>query len=177
MKSNLISLVSLYNVREIPTVLNLKRIVLGVARHHFFRKPAAALSEIRSGVPEQHRKFWSDMGCGQLYAVYTALQASPRKLLKMIDDVECMNPSQESVFGYLRQFIGNMQTDEVRALRFVTGSAVCSNNAIQVTFNVLTGLGRRPIAHTCSYTLELPATYQSYQEFVQEFVSDFKAGI
>ncbi len=106
------------------------------------------------------------MGCGQLCAVYTALQASPRKLLKMIDDVECMNPSQESVFGYLRQFIGNMQTDEVRA--FLT---------IQVTFNVLTGLGRRPIAHTCNYTLELPATYQSYQEFVQEFVSDFKAGI
>ena len=90
----------------------------------------------------------------------------------MIDDIVCRNPSQESVFCYLRQFIGNMQTDEVRAfLRFVTGSAVCSTNAIQVTFNMLTGLGGRPIAHTCSYMIELPATYQSYQEFA----SDFKA--
>ena len=112
------------------------------------------------------------MGCGQLYAVYTALQASPQKLLTMLADVDCMNPNQESVFLYLRRFIGNMQKDKVRAfLRFVTGSAVCSINAIQVTFNMLTGLARRPIAHTCSYTLEIPATYQSYQEFA----SDFKA--
>ena len=137
---------------------NLKRIVLGVARHHFFRKPAAPLAEMHSGVPEQHKQFWSDMGCGQLYSVYTALQASPQKLLTMLDDV-CMNPNQENVLSYLQQLIGNMQADEVRSfLRFVTSSAVCSTNAIQVTFNMLTGLARHPVAHTCSYSLELSAT-------------------
>ena len=134
-----------------------------------FRRSMSPL-EMHSGVPEQHKQFWSDMGCGQLYSVYTALQASPQKLLMMLDDVVCMNPNQESVFSYLRQFIGNMQADEVRSfLRFVTGSAACSTNALQVTFNMLTGLARRPIAHTCSYTLELSATYQSYQEFANDF--------
>ena len=158
----------MYNVREIPTVSNLKRIIL-LAKHHLFRKPAAPLSEMHSGVHEQHRMCWSDMGCGQLYAVYTALQVFPQKLLTMLADVECMNPNQERVFLYLGQIIGNMQKDEVR--RFVTSSAVCSTNAIQVTFNMLTGLARRPITHTCSYTLEIPATYQSYQEYA----SDLKA--
>ena len=170
LKSRLVSLVSMNNVRQIPTVSNLKRILLGVAKHHFFRRPAAAILELSSGIPEQHKKFWCNMGCGQLYSIYTALQASPRKLLKMIDSVVCMNTSQECVLSYLRQFIGNMRADEVRSfLRFVTGSAVCSTSTIQVTFNMLTGLGRRPIAHTCSYTLEIPATYQSYSEFVGDF--------
>ena len=33
-------------------------------------------------------------------------------------------------------------------LRFVTGSSVCLSCQIQVTFNNLKGIGRRPIAHT-----------------------------
>ena len=57
LKCRLVTLFSMYNVREIPTVSNLNQIVLGVARHHFFRKPAAPLSEMHSGVHEQHRRF------------------------------------------------------------------------------------------------------------------------
>lgn len=33
---------------------------------------------------------------------------------------------------------------------------------------MLTGVARRPIAHTCS-SLEVPAAYESYPEFVKEF--------
>ncbi len=40
---------------------------------------------------------------------------------------------------------------------------------LEVQFNMLSGLARRPIAHTCSNILELPATYQSYPEFMKEF--------
>ncbi len=168
--SRLIDLLSMFNVREIPTVRNLRRIVQGVARHHLLRKPSAAISEMRCGVPDQHKKFWSDMGCGQLYSLYLALQASPRKVLALLTDVICLNSNQENVLSYLRQFIGNMQSDEARSfLRFVTGSTVCSTNAIKVTFNTLTGLGRRPIAHTCSCTLELSSTYHTYMDFVSEF--------
>ena len=39
---------------------------------------------------------------------------------------------------------------------------------VVVTFNALSGEMRRPIAHTCSNTLELSCTYTSYQELKRE---------
>ena len=63
-----------------------------------------------------------------------------------------------------------MRNAEVRNfLRFVTGSSALVVDEIKVTFNGLSGLCRRPIAHTCSCTLELPASYSTYLEFAQEF--------
>ena len=63
-----------------------------------------------------------------------------------------------------------MSGDELRTfLRFVTGSLVTSVPNIDVSFNSLDGLGRRPVSHTCSATLELSSTYKSPPEFVAEF--------
>lgn len=167
----LITLLSMFNVRQIPTVENLSKLLIGVTKHHFLRKPAAAIAEMSSGVPEQHRKFWSKVGCGQLFSIYNALQASPKKVLDIVREVDCANLNQERVASYLRQYIGNMQLDDVRSFqRFVTGSAVCSANTIQVTFNTLSGLARRPIGHIyMQSTIELPSTYISYLDFVTEF--------
>ena len=41
-------------------------------------------------------------------------------------------------------------------------------DAIQVNFTNLSGLGRRPIAHTCNTVLELSSTYQSFPELREE---------
>ncbi len=110
------------------------------------------------------------MSSGDLYSIYIAQQASPAKVLVLVEDLDTCNPNQERVFGYLQQFIGNMQNEELRLfLRFVTGSSVCTANAIRVTFNSLEGLARRPISHTCSNILELPSSYLSYLEFATEF--------
>lgn len=46
---------------------------------------------------------------------------------------------------------------------------MCTASKLDVQFNMLSGIARRPIAHTCSNMLELPATYGSYPEFVKEF--------
>ena len=63
-----------------------------------------------------------------------------------------------------------MKPAEVRSfLRFVTVSAVYLAKSIQVTFNNLTGLGRRPVSHTCSCTVELPDSYKTKHEFISEF--------
>ena len=110
------------------------------------------------------------MSIGDLYAIYTALQVSPAKVLALLEDVSLANPNQDRVFGYLQQYIGNMQGDEARNfLRFVTGSSVCSSRAISVSFNTLEGLSRRPIGHTCSSMLELSSSYSSYLDFANEF--------
>ena len=40
---------------------------------------------------------------------------------------------------------------------------------LQVTFNQNENLLRRPIAHTCSFVLEVPSTYTSFPELREEF--------
>lgn len=84
----------------------------------------------------------------------------------------CANQSEERIYAYLTTMIGNMQGQELRAfLRFVTGASVCIAPKIKIAFNNLSGLGRRPIAHTCDFLLELPLSYVNYEDFC----SDFKA--
>ena len=73
-------------------------------------------------------------------------------------------------FNYLQHFIGNMRSEGVRQfLRFTTGSSVIIAKHISITFYTLSGLKRRPIAHTCSCVLELPSTNLSCLDFEQEF--------
>lgn len=40
---------------------------------------------------------------------------------------------------------------------------------ITIHFNHLSGLGHRPIAHTCDYTLELPVSYANFDDFQCDF--------
>jgi len=56
-------------------------------------------------------------------------------------------------------------------LQFTTGSDLITVKSILVIFNLLDGALRRPIARTCGPLIELPSTYQSYNELVEEFTS------
>ena len=63
------------------------------------------------------------------------------------------------MLSYLRQYVGNMRHEELQSfLRFVTGSSVCTANKL-VSFSNMEGLGRRPVAHTCGYTIQLSTSY------------------
>ena len=59
----------------------------------------------------------------------------------------------------------NMQ----KFLRFVTGASVAVCAMITVEFNSLSGLARRPIAHTCLPMIELSICYDTYVKFAREF--------
>ena len=129
-----------------------------------------AIINIHSGIPEEHCPFWKVKSPGGQYALYQTLTGSPAKILAMMDEPLFLNAAQEVVFGYLRQFVGNLFVERARAfLRFVTGSSVCSVETLQIEFNTLCGLGRHPIAHTCNNILELSSTYESYPVFCKEF--------
>ena len=52
-------------------------------------------------------------------------------------------------------------------LWFVTGSTTLPSR-IEIVFATMFGAARRPIAHTCSNTLELSDTYWSYQDLRDE---------
>ena len=58
-------------------------------------------------------------------------------------------------------------------LRFVTGCSVCITSKIEVKFNNLAGVARRPIARTCDFVLELPTSYLNDDDFCCEFNTIF----
>lgn len=101
--------------------------------------------------------------------MYDSLVATPDKVLGLLD-VLCTNKTEERVFGYLKTLIGNMGSDDLHNfLRFTTGSSVCIAKKITINFSSLTGLAKRPFAHTCSSTLELPVAYNNYDDFSAEW--------
>ncbi len=84
------------------------------------------------------------------------------------------NELELRVCSYLTTMIGNLGVRElILFLRFVTGASACIVPKIKVEFNALSGLGRRPMAHTCSSTLELPTAYKNYEDFYDDFKAIF----
>lgn len=169
-KSSIINILSRFGCRDVPTPGNLKRILSSLAQHQFRSQPFAAISIMNTAIPEKHMRFWHGIDASDFYDVYTSLTASPSKVLEKIMEPLFNNPNEQRIFMYLQQYIGEMKLDDVkRFVRFITGSSVLTNEDISISFNALTGASRRPIAHTCSNSLELPYTYNTFLEFVEEF--------
>ena len=169
--SELISVLNRYGCRTLPTRQNLERLIIEVANFEFCVKPLAAILLVHCGIPPEHKCFWSNKSVTDLFRIVVALVATPHKVLHSLQAV-LTSSTQERVFGYLCQMIGDMPQRQLRSfLRFATGCSLCLHDTLQIEFNGLAGLARRPIAHTCNFMLELSVhvTYNNDADFVNEF--------
>lgn len=158
-----------FGCRSPPKPSTLSSVIEQVGRCEFIVKPAAGIGLINSGIPKKHRDFWMKLSVEGVKKVYDNLTISSDKILGLLDFPLFCTPQEERVSRYLRTLVSRLNTEKLRHLmRFITGSSVCSENAIHVQFNRLTGLARRPIAHTCNSTLELPVDYINYSDFYEE---------
>ncbi len=165
--NELTSVLSRFGCRQIPKPSSLIHEVERLATYEFCTKPAAAITLMNSGLA--FRDFWTRKHPDDVYSLHSRLAASSSKIISIMD-IGSSNPSEERVGDYLTTMLGNMPVESLRLfLRFVTGASVLITSKITVTFNNLSGLGRRPIAHTCSYLLELPTSYANYDDFATEF--------
>lgn len=170
MIDTLLEVLSRYGCRTVPTPTNLMSTIEHVAEHEFLTKPAAAISMVNSGIPNAHREFWSSRTLGGLLFIHGELTVTSTKILQLLMLPNASSVNEKRVHSYLTTMISNINKDELRSLlRFITGSSVCSAKDILITFNSLSGLARRPIAHTCDCTLELPTTYVNYDDFYEDF--------
>ena len=88
-------------------------------------------------------------------------------LLNVVQDPQ--NNGQRDAISYLKRYLRGLNDERLRkVLRYLTGANVICVDRIDVTFTCLDGFERRPIAHTCAPSLELPSTYQNFPEFRQE---------
>lgn len=170
--TKLIDLFSRYDCLEVPKAENILRLCQHSAHYLFIDKPFSVISDMGKGIPEQHHAFWDEKGVLGLYYLYLALTVTPEKALECIEEPVFLDPAEQRVFNYLIQYVGRMKVEEVqRFLWFCTGSSVCISTPMKVVFNGLSGLERRPIAHTCDCKLELPRTYSSFLDFATEFTA------
>ena len=170
MMDPLVSVLSRFHCLKLPSSPdNFRALLIEVAGHEMMTVPMKALHYMNSGVLASHRQFWDGFTVLELYDVFCSINCTPAQLIKSIV-CQSEDPAQDRVFNFLMHFIGNMSCEQVQLfLRFVTGSSVAIGENISITFNNLSGLARRPIAHTCSCELELSVNYTTAIEFANEF--------
>ncbi|CAJ1057723.1 uncharacterized protein LOC119795027 [Xyrichtys novacula] len=100
-------------------------------------------------------------------SLYESKKPTGKRVMQMLETTKVvLSQREQATLNHLQRYVKN--ADEAKAekiLRFCTGSSVICVEKIMVSFNAETGLNRRPVAHTCGATLDLPCTYSSYPEF------------
>lgn len=161
-KTDIISILSRFGSTEVPTVENLKKLLIESSNHFFVRRPASITLMISGGIPSNHKAFWSNLGVEGITNIYVSLSVSTSKVLGIINEPDFRNEEEERVYQYLIRMVGSMSVNALRNfIRFWTGSSVLTTNELSIMFT----FGLYPYAHTCSNTLELPLHYKNYQDF------------
>jgi len=169
MMQDLLGILTNFGCRSPPGPATLLSVIEQVAKYEFIAKPAAGISLINAGIPKKHRDFWNRLSTQGVKKLYDNLTISSQRVLNLLSFPHFSTAQEERVGGYLRTLVGRVSPEELRRLiRFITGSSVCSEKSIRVGFNGLTGFARRPIAHTCDSTLELPVAYNNYSDFYDD---------
>ena len=158
---------STYNVAIIAGPHNWEGILDKVAHDVIIASRAFIITEWKS-VFNNHRQDLLDLPdtriitgsiIGKLLVPAEAMTDREGKVMKMMRD--CLRSANECM---LRNF-----------LRFATGFDIICVDKITVQFYTpYSDYTKRPVAHTCSATLELPSTYRSEEDTTKEFNNLFK---
>ncbi|KAK0135211.1 hypothetical protein N1851_028966 [Merluccius polli] len=111
------------------------------------------------------------MAIKKVSALYESKKPTGKRVVQLLETTKAvLSQREQTVLSYLQRYVKNSdQTKVEKLLRFCTGSSVICVDKVMVSFNVETGLNRRPIGHTCGATLEVPCTYSSFPDFRTEF--------
>ncbi|XP_054593176.2 uncharacterized protein [Nothobranchius furzeri] len=103
--------------------------------------------------------------------LYELKKPTGKRVMQLFETTKVvLSQREQATFYHLQRYVKNAdQAKAEKILCFCTGSSVICVEKIMVSFNAETGLNRRPVAHTCGATLDVPCTYSSYPEFRTEF--------
>ena len=168
---DLLQLLSSYKCFKLPTKDNIKVLLVELAHQEIIQKAryvAQCWAPIISNL-KTHPQFFSVKSIKELFL---DMNPNAKKVIRALHP-EMNNESEKQSFEFLKQFIKSLDRSSLKGfLKFVTGSDVLlKDQKISVTFYLVDGLARRPIAHTCGPLLEVPCTYQSYNELAEEFTN------
>ncbi|CAB3991128.1 Werner syndrome ATP-dependent helicase-like 1 [Paramuricea clavata] len=163
-----LELLSSYKCHRIPNAENIRLIFSELAHQELIQKPkyvvhcwAPHIQTLKSFPPFQSTEVLKEM--------YDEKRPSSRKVIKLLNFVPT-NYAENQCLDHLKRYIKSLQGQSLtRFLQFTTGSDIIVTEQIKVNFVAAQGFARRPIAHTCAPLLELPSTYQCYNDLAEEF--------
>lgn len=165
---DVLDFLSSYKCFRKPTPQNIKVIFIELAHQEIIQKPryiAECWAPVLS-ILKEHISFSKVEGIRKL-----CLDSKPtaKKVIKSLVATPKNEAERESL-GFLKKFIKSLDAVSLKVfLKFVTGSDVLIQKNISLSFNSVAGIARAPVAHTCGSCLELPSTYQSYNELAEDF--------
>lgn len=112
---------------------------------------------IKEGIPENLMGiFWRALSVEHIAYMIETQRPTPGKVVACLRTEEDLRAEEECTLYFLREFISSLDTDDLKNfLMFVTGSIHMPEDGITVSFVGTSGVLRRPLAHTCSDTLEI----------------------
>lgn len=110
-----------------------------------------------------------------LHELYSSILPTNVKVISLLKATP-LTAAEGETLAHLKRFIRGLDESKLATfLRFTTASDVLVTDTLTISFTNNEGFQRRPVAHTCSYTLELPSTYSSFCEFREEFMAVLNA--
>jgi len=143
-----------------PKERDIRDQIVTIARSELVDKPAPLLALMRKGIPPaQFDIFWSLLTIDVISIILKNQMPTGQKVVDILSVGDTiLNQQQENAMYYLQQYCLAADHDELaKFLWFVTGSTV-QPSKLEVMFTSMHGAARRPIAHTCSNTLEMSDT-------------------
>ena len=167
--TDLLEMLSNYDCRRKVNSENIVAVIEEIAHKELIQKPQY--------IPDCWKSIISPLipiftNVTTLTKKYESLLPPISKILSCLEANPGNDPERENL-KFLKKFIKGLDTSQRLSnfVRFVSGSELMLFAAIQIEFRDLSGLGCRPVAHTCNTVLQLPSTYQSFPELREELSS------
>lgn len=165
-----LEVLSSYKCYKNPTKENIELIITQLAHQELIQKPKY-ISNCWKPIMSSLKSFSQFKSLDSMKEMYETKKPTGRKVVKLLT-TNPQNESERNSFDHLKRYIKSLDEVALKAfLQFTTGSDVIAITEITVSFNSLDGKHRSPIARTCGPVLELPTTYQSYNELAEEFAN------
>ena len=159
-KDEVIGIVSEFDVRVLPTPVNITPVITEVAKYELIHKPYIALKKITETMPQ----FWNNISRAHIHAMYQLTYPSKENVLNILSSTPA-DISEEKVFRWLLRYIKGSDSDVLLNLvRFVTASGVIiPGDYISVRYEQMPLLAMRPKSKTCFKILTLPKSYTTFR--------------
>ena len=157
-----------YKCYRTPTKENILQIVSELAHQEIIQKPRY-VTNCWAPILKPLIAFPDFQSLVTLENLYDIKRPTAKKIVKLIKS-EPVTDQERQCLDHFKKYIRSLQGSSLSVfLQFITGSDIISCDSIEVTFSALEGTSRRPVAHTCGPLLEIPSSYQSYNELSEEF--------
>ena len=165
---DLLEMLSSYKCYRQPTHENINVIVEELAHQELIQKPKY-MATVWNNELQALKSFPEFCDASSLYKMYEEKNPTSKRVIKLLH-AEPSSDTERMCLDHLKRFIKSLNESKLAGfLQFVTGSNIITVNQIEVAFNTSAGHSRSIVAHTCAPVLEIPSTFQTYNELSEQF--------